>query len=69
MIGGRFEPLTLLDADVTEMDALINTFNQYSRVRNPCIKSVIRYGRQESGPYHGPSLLSLPFPRKVTFNS
>ena len=27
MIGGRFEPLTLLDADDTEVDALINTFN------------------------------------------
>ena len=25
--------------------------------------------KQESGPYHGPSLLSSPFPRKATFNS
>ena len=32
-------------------------------------KSAIRYGRQESGPYQLPSLLSSPFPRNVTFNS
>ena len=34
-----------------------------------CIKSAIRFGRQESGQCHGPSLLSSPFPRKATFNS
>ena len=28
LIGGKFAPLTLLDADDTEMDTLVNTFNK-----------------------------------------
>ena len=41
------------------------------RCRDKCfhIKSAIRFGRQESGTCHGPSLLSSPFPRKATLNS
>ena len=38
MIGGRFETLTLLDADVTEMDALINTFNIARALHKICNK-------------------------------
>jgi len=28
MIGGKFAPLSLLDADDTELDTLVNTFNK-----------------------------------------
>ena len=28
MIGGKFAPLTLLDADDTEVDTLVNSFNK-----------------------------------------
>ena len=56
MIGGKFTPLTLLNADDTEVDTLVNSFN---KVLTESASEVLGKRRTVKRPWVTASILDL----------